>query len=429
MVPRSPLARLRLSLTLWYAGVFTLILVLLGGGLFLAIRHQISRQLDASLHAATVALMRAARIREMERAAARGPVVDAVDELHVPDRTLYLLEANGQPIKPVTAPDWIREAARAAARQDAGRLDLDRSAPDDRDVRLHAERFTGTTGTVYVAAAAADRVELEDQYASLIEAFAGAALVGLLLAAGGGYVLVRKSTAPIERSMDQRRRFMADAAHELRTPITILRTRAEVALAQAREPARDAATLQAIGREAGRLGAVVGDLLTLARVDAGEWPIAREALYLDDLAADAVEGVRPLAERKGVAVHVGTFDEGRVFGDPTLLRRLLLILLDNAVKFTPADGDVRLDVAAIGDRRSLVVTDTGIGIPTEQLPHVFERFYRGDPARREAEGAGLGLAIARWIAEAHDAQIEIASPASPSGGRGTRVTVTFPAAL
>src|SRR5207245_3298783 len=106
--------------------------------------------------------------------------------------------------------------------------------PLDHQVRLHAARFTGENGTTYVAAVAADRLELEDQYASLIEAFAAAAIVGLLLVAGGGYVLVRQSTAPVERSMDQMRRFMADAAHELRTPITILRTRAEVALSQER---------------------------------------------------------------------------------------------------------------------------------------------------------------------------------------------------
>src|SRR2546422_2932532 len=114
-------------------------------------------------------------------------------------------------------------------------------------------------------------MELEDEYSSLIETFAAAALTALLLVAGGGYLLIRKSSAPVERSMDQMRRFMADAAHELRTPITVLRTRAEVAAGQDREPTRDAATLQAIEREATRLGEITGNLLTLARADAGEW--------------------------------------------------------------------------------------------------------------------------------------------------------------
>src|SRR5437016_5819744 len=136
--------------------------------------------------------------------------------------------------------------------------------------------------------------------------------------------------------MDQMRRFMADAAHELRTPITILRTRAEVALAQERETARDAATFQAIEREAARVGGIVGDLLTLARADSGERPVVREPLYLDDVAAGAVDAVRALATSKGITLEVGKFEEAKIAGDGALVRQLVLIVLDNAIKFTPA---------------------------------------------------------------------------------------------
>ncbi len=237
-------------------------------------------------------------------------------------------------------------------------------------------------------------------------------------------MLVRQSTAPIERSMAQMRRFMADAAHELRTPITILRTRAEVALGQEREPGRDATTLAAIAREAARLGGIVGDLLTLARAETGERPVTREPLFLDDAAAGAVDAARALAASKGVKLEVGAFDEAKIVGDPTLVRQLLLIVLDNAIKFTPASGHVGLNVSTADGRADVVITDTGIGIPADQLPHVFERFYRGDPARREADGAGLGLAIARWIAEAHGARIAVSSVP----GQGTRVTIAFPLA-
>jgi signal transduction histidine kinase len=216
------------------------------------------------------------------------------------------------------------------------------------------------------------------------------------------------------------RRFMADAAHELRTPITVLRARTEVALTREREAEQDAASLKAIAQEAARLGDIVGDLLTLARADAGERPVAHETLYLDDLAADAVDAVRALADRKGVALEVGRFDEAGISGDPTLVRRLLIIVLDNAIKYTPAGGHVRLDVSSADGDRSVVVTDSGIGIPADQLAHVFERFYRSDPARREAEGAGLGLAIARWIADLHGARIDIRS--APGG---TRVAIVF----
>src|SRR6266511_1076543 len=418
------LDRLRLRLTLWYAGVLTVILLLLGAGIFVAIRHQMSRHLDASLKAATAAVMQATLIREVERARASAGVADAVAELRIPDRTLYLFDTEGRPLVPAQADGWIAAAARQAAR--AGAAEVDRDVPGEHEYRLHAERFSGGTGTVYVAASVADRMELEEEYGSLIVTFAAAALAALLLVAGGGYVLARQSTVPIERSMERTRRFMADAAHELRTPVTILRARAGVTLAQTRDPARDAAALEAIEQETKRLGEIVGDLLTLARADAGELPVVRETLYLDDVAAEAVTAVRALAERKGVALEVGQFEEAGIVGDPALVRRLLLIVLDNAIKYTPAGGRVRLDVATADGARSAVVTDTGIGIPADQLPHVFDRFYRGDPARRAADGTGLGLAIARWIADLHGAVIAIGPSAD---GTGTRVAITFPAAV
>ncbi len=258
----------------------------------------------------------------------------------------------------------------------------------------------------------------------MIGTFGGAALAALVLVAVGGFLLARKSTIPVERSMEQMRRFMADAAHELRTPIAVLRARTEVALSHARDPERDATTFHAIEREADRLGGIVADLLTLARADAGELPVAREALYLDDVAAQAVEGARALAERKGITLEVGSFEEARVTGDPELVRRLVLIVLDNAIKYTPHGGHVRLDVTATDGKRSVIVSDTGIGIPADQLSRVFERFYRGEPARRHAEGAGLGLAIARWIGDLHGARITFSSTTE-----GTRVQIDFPAAV
>src|SRR5256885_10974095 len=208
------LARLRLQLTAWYAGVLVLVLVVLGTGLFLTVRRQMSRHLDVSLRAAAAALEQAARIRESERAGARGAVVDAVDELHMPDRVLYLFDGDFDPIKPAVVPDWIRDAALRAAETKHGYRDLE--APDRRKLRVYVERFTGTTGTPYVAAVAADRLELEDEYASLIEAFAAAALAAMLLVAGGGALPGRQAAPPGGGSVGQMGRLTADAAPELR---------------------------------------------------------------------------------------------------------------------------------------------------------------------------------------------------------------------
>lgn len=412
------LGRLRVRLTLWYAATFAVILLLLGAGLFLAIGTQVSRRIDISLTAATAAIVRATHDLEAERAA--GGDTDAVQELHIPDRELYLFDATGRAITPPVSDAWIVDAARQAGSR--GATNVQRTTGGHQQ-RLHAEPFMGKSGSAYVAVAVGERPNLREQYASLIGVFGAAALAALVLVAVGGLLLARHSTAPIEQSMEQMRRFMADAAHELRTPVTLLRTRTELALAQPRDPAGDAAAFHAIEREADRLGGIVGDLLLLARADAGERHVVRGLLYLDDVASQAVAAVRALAERKGVSLVVGSFEEAQILGDAELVERLLLIVLDNAIKYTPEGGNVRLDVTAHDGKRSVLVSDSGAGIPPEELPRIFERFYRGASARTHAEGSGLGLPIARWIADLHDARISVASDTA-----GTRVQIDFPPA-
>jgi signal transduction histidine kinase len=271
-----------------------------------------------------------------------------------------------------------------------------------------------------VAVAVADQVELTDRYAKLIAAFSGAALAAIVLFAAGGYFLVQKSTAPAERSMAYTRRFMADAAHELRTPIAVLRTRADVALQEVRTPEAYETTLRGMGHEARRLGRVVDDLLTLARADAGERSVDRTRFFLDDVVLDAAMSIRTLAQAADVEMIVDEFEETAVLGDANLVRELVVVLLDNAVKFTPPGGSVRVSVRP-EPQPTLIVEDTGRGIPSDQLPHVFERFYRGDASRPRAGGAGLGLSIAQWVATVHDARVQLTSEV----GAGTRATVVF----
>ena len=418
-VPR--LTRLRRRLTAWYAATFGLILLLLGGGLYAQIHAQLRRQLADSLRDATQELVRAARIREMESRSARGAVVDAVDELHIPERTLYLLDSAGTPIKPERAPEWIREGARRAALTGAVSTETTRDGADEHILSMHAERFRLASGKQLVAAAVADEVELADRFAALIAAFGGAALAAVVLVLAGGSFLVRKSTDPVERSMEHTRRFMADAAHELRTPIAVMRTRADVALQAPRSPDGYVSALRGMGQEAARLGRIVDDLLTLARADAGERPVQRERFFLDDVVVDAALSLRTLAQAADVSLLVEEFEETPLVGDPGLVRELAVVLLDNAVKFTPAGGSVLVHVHP-DPQPTLMVEDSGCGIPPDQLEHVFDRFYRGDPSRPRSGGAGLGLSIAHWIASVHGAQIALAS----EPGAGTRATVTFP---
>jgi signal transduction histidine kinase len=416
------LVRLRLRLTIWYVATFGLIILLLGAGLFAVIRYQISQQLDDSLKSATDELARAARIREVESKSARGNVVDAVDELNIPDRMLYLLDTTGAAIKPDSAPGWIRAAAREAAKTGQNTVQID--TRNDETLRLHAMLFRLGSGRHLVAVAVADQVELEDRYADLIAAFGAVALAALVLVAAGGFILVRQSTAPIERSVLFIRRFMADAAHELRTPITVLRTHAEVALQQPRDAANYVSSLRGIEAEARRLGGIVDSLLVLARADSGERQIEHERFFLDDVAIDAAAAAQLVGRQKGVVVAVEEFEEAAVVGDPALVRQLLMILLDNAMKFTDTGGEVRVRVSARQGTPTFVVEDTGIGIKEEDLQRVFQRFFRGETARSRTDGAGLGLSIASWIAREHGAEISVTSEA----GSGTKVTVRFPRA-
>lgn len=414
------LARLRIRLTIWYVATFGLIIILLGASLFAVISYQLSQQLDDSLNSATLELARAARIREMEAAGARGRVMDAVDELTIPDRVLYLLDTLGNPIKPSKVDDWIRRGAREAGR--LGRITTQSETQGDRTLRLHAVRFKLDSRHSLVAVAVADKVELEDKFADLITAFVAIAFAALFLVAAGGFILVRKSTAPIERSIEFTRRFMADAAHELRTPITILRTRAEIALQQPRDAVNYVSVLHSVEAEARRLGGIVDSLLVLARADAGERQIDKERIFLDDVAVDAAGDAQVVARQKNVQVMVDEFEEAPIEGDPILIRQLIMIVLDNAVKFTDAGGEVRVRVSMHEGAPTFAVEDTGIGIKQGELSRVFQRFFRGETARSRTDGAGLGLSIASWIAREHGADISLTS----EPGKGTKVIVTFP---
>jgi signal transduction histidine kinase len=418
----TSIERLRRQLTTWYVVTFCIILTLLGGGLFVIIKSQLAAQLDQSLRDATTELARAARIRETESAAATGQVMDAVDELHIPDRQLYLLTPTGEPVKPAKAEQWITNAAIRASRE--GSINEDHATSGDKMLRLHAEPFRLSSGAPMIAAVVADKVELEDRYAALIGVFGAMAFAALLLVGVGGSILVGKSAKPVEQTMDQMRRFMADAAHELRTPITVLRSRAEIALQQPRDNDAYVTALRGVESESIRLGRIVDDLLILARADAGDRPIDRKEFQLDDLALDAAAAAGAVAQSKQVGIIVGNLDNAVIDGDSELVRRLMMILLDNAIKFTPEGREVRLSIFADASAATLVVEDSGIGIPADQLPQVFDRFYRGDPARGRSEGAGLGLSIARWIADAHRARINVSS----AERTGTRVEVTFPIA-
>lgn len=223
----------------------------------------------------------------------------------------------------------------------------------------------------------------------------------------------------VHTAFDQQRRFMADASHELRTPVAIMRSEADVALAipeRSSDEYREA--LGVVASTGERLSTIVNELFLLARADAGQQPLRRSTLYLDELIGDCVRSVRALAHQSDVALRVVIDDVDVVFeGDDELLRRLLTNLIENAIKYSGSGATVTISLKDAPDGYRVSVRDTGPGIAPEVQPHVFERFFRADTARSLAvrgadaggSGAGLGLPIARWIAEAHGGTLNLAS--------------------
>jgi heavy metal sensor kinase len=225
----------------------------------------------------------------------------------------------------------------------------------------------------------------------------------------------------IESAFRRVTQFTADASHELRTPVALMRTTSELALRKQRSESEYRQALNEVNEESVRTTELIENLLTLARADAGKAILERSALNLSDVVREVSGQAEKLAEQKGISLACEAPQEPvTVSGDRGTLRRLLIVLLDNAVKYTPAGGKVRISVNHEAQRAVVEVRDSGVGINEADLPHIFERFYRSDKSRsRDSGGAGLGLSIAKWIVEAHRGAIQVES--QPERGSTFRV--------
>ncbi len=229
----------------------------------------------------------------------------------------------------------------------------------------------------------------------------------------------------LEKSFGALRRFTADASHELKTPLAVLRVDVERAMTPATAPAERMVALEEALHEITRMADLVASLLTLARADEGRFDVVRDPVELEPLVHEVFETAVILGEDAGLEVLLPLVEPAAVLGDYTRLRQLFLNLVTNAVKYTPRGGTVEVTLTRRERTATFSVRDTGIGISAGDLPHVFERFYRADRARSrtaERSGFGLGLAISQWIAEAHGGTISVRS----RFGRGSTFTVTLP---
>jgi signal transduction histidine kinase len=264
----------------------------------------------------------------------------------------------------------------------------------------------------------------EDQYQStltlLLQALGAVALLGLVVSGVIGTLLAHRALKPVSVSIQQQQDFVTGAAHELRTPLAIMRTIGEVRLKDAATEDEQIALIQILAQNS-HLTQLVDDLSLLARGDSQVVPIERAPLDLSSLIAETMADVEPLAAEQGVRLITDAQGKVQILGDALRLRQLLLILLDNALKHAPAGRDIRVRLQVDGGRARLQVIDSGTGIDPRHLPRIFDRFYRGDQART-GEGSGLGLAIAKWIVGVHGGHIH----AGNMPERGAVFTVTLP---
>jgi signal transduction histidine kinase len=411
----SPLTRLRRHLTAWYVGVFALILVGFGSVAYSIVVHQVSRALDRSLGATLAATDSFLQRRNPDLVAQPLPIISPGRQVWVLSQDLTETGFSSSPLEP-----WVVDAAKRAFARGGARARGE--APGERIFRMRARPVTLPDGRKVAVVAAASTVDVDDRYQAVLVGFLLTALGALSLVGVIGWRLARRSLDPMERAMTEMRRFMADAAHELRTPLAVLRGHADVALQNPRRNSEYTTVLEQMSTEAARLADIVERMLLLARADTGDWPTASESLFMDDIALDVSNAGRALGAARGVHIDVGDLDEAPVRGDPALLRQLLMALVDNAVKYSPDNARVRVSVVTEGASCRVSVEDDGPGIPEEALTHVFERFYRVDEARPRQPGAGLGLAIAQWIAQLHGGAVTLHRRTAG----GTRATIVLP---
>ncbi|UVI28691.1 sensor histidine kinase [Paenibacillus spongiae] len=248
--------------------------------------------------------------------------------------------------------------------------------------------------------------------------------IGLFAAVAAGFYLANRSLIPIRRSLEKQQQFVSDASHELRTPLAVIQAHTELLL---RHPdhtiEQDSKHISNVLQEARRMSKLVGGLLTLARTDSNQLELERKPVQFDRIVQESVNKMQMLAEVKDIILHTEIDSPIPMEADEERLHQLLVTVLDNAVKYTPEGGVVRIICNKLAHSVQLEVEDTGVGIAPDDLPHVFDRFYRGDKARtRQEGGTGLGLAIAKWIVERHGGRIRLESKPLI----GTRVYISLP---
>ncbi len=468
---------IRTKLTVWYVGILALVLIAFAGLTYFLVVRVLAEVADENL--AEMARnfktsLDAEQSDEPEKSSLENDIREAVDESHFHDYVFAVYAADNRRIASTTLGTNL-DAALLEANASSAHPYFSITFGSD-NFRVHALPLESSAGKyrLFILYSLEDQTDFLKRLRAI---FFIAVPLALLLTGLGGYFLARKSLAPVvdmsrraatigatnlharlpvknekdelgnlaqifnallarlegafeqlETASEQQRRFMADASHELRTPLAIVRGESEVTLSKDnRSAAEYRESLAVVHDESKRLTRIVEDLFILARADAGQFRASLTEIYLDEILADCVRAVRILAEKRNVALNLDISGELPMRGDEQLLRRLFINLLDNAIKYNRTGGTVSVETEKTLQSYRITISDTGVGISKDEQAKIFERFYRADKARSRSDetitsGAGLGLAIAQWIASLHDGNIELAS----SDETGSCFSVTFP---
>jgi two-component system sensor histidine kinase CiaH len=249
--------------------------------------------------------------------------------------------------------------------------------------------------------------------------------IGIIFAVASGYFLAGRALVPIRKAWEKQQQFVSDASHELRTPLAVIQAKTDLLFrtpaATIKDKIMDVST---ISNESRRLSKLVGNLLTLARSDSDQIEVKKQVFRLDELLADIVQQYEEIVSFQEKSLVLESNEPISFMGDKERIHQLIVILLDNAIKFTNEGGDIKISISQSHSSVVLQVQDTGKGIAEKDIPKIFDRFYQGDKSRTNAEGTGLGLSIAKWIIDKHHGKVKVTS----SLGNGTLFEITFPKA-
>jgi heavy metal sensor kinase len=459
---------IRARLTAWYSLVLAFVLVAFGAVTYGLVRRQIGQNTDDVMRNTARELSAALsnEASEAKEAVREGATTAALLDFRQSNEPIFIFSEDGREIassRSGASPLIDRAALRKLVTSRAYGLT---NTGGKRRFRLLLEPFK-VFGRPHVLAILHPLDEQDRTFAEMQRAMLLAIPLAVLIASGGGYLLARKSLAPVaamseqaraisavslgeriavrdsrdelgqlattlngllqrlEESFESQRRFMADASHELRTPVAILQGEIDVSLFRDdRDAAAYRRSLEVMHRSVRKLTRIVRDLFLLSRADAGQYPLQRQRFYLDETLADMIENFRTLAAERGIDLRGEHPTDILMAGDEDLLQQLIGNLLDNAIKYTPSGGRVTMWGNVNDGTIRLEVRDSGPAIPPDQRDRLFQRFFRGRSSAGQP-GAGLGLPISRWIAEAHGGRVW----AEEGGGGGNTFVVVLPTGI